>query len=61
MARGLEDASTLVVDAAVATVVKAFLRNENEATDDFPLSKGISDKSVSSEQDHDLVNTFNTR
>ena len=34
--------STLLVAAVVATVVKAFLRNENEVTDDFFLSKGIS-------------------
>ena len=51
LACGLEDVSaidegdavrTLLVAAAVATVVKAFLRNENEVTDDFFLSKGIS-------------------
>ena len=34
--------STLLVAAVVATVVKAFLRNENEVTDDFFLSNVIS-------------------
>ena len=38
MAVGVSE-STLVLAAAVATVVKAFLRKENEVTDEFPLSE----------------------
>ena len=66
LACGLEDVSaidegdavrTLLVAAAVATVVKAFLRNENWATDDFPLSNGIS-KSISSKYMHYLLITL---
>ena len=39
MAVGVSVSTLVLAAAAVATVVKAFLRKENEVTDEFPLSE----------------------
>jgi len=39
MAVGVSESTLVLAAAAVATVVKAFLRKENEVTDEFPLSE----------------------